>query len=142
MSDLAFGQNLTSRATGFAQQNRVYTPQGTDFGAQEIQRQSTATANFQAEAQCEMQAVDARQTSLQQFIGRVQNSSDLQMTGAIQNRLQLEQAFLANERAKLQAMTMNISLANRVDQQRAQESDRQAADQWQARTNSVWSVQW
>lgn len=141
-SDLGFGQNLMGRAAGLAQQNRVYTPQGTDFGAREIQRQSNATANFQSEAQCEMQAVEARQASLQAFINREDNSKDLQSTGAIQNRLQLEQSFLANERAKLQALTMNIVLASRVDQQRMGESDRQDADNWRTNTNSAWGTQW
>lgn len=142
MSGLTFGTGQSAGSQQYLNQNRYYTPQGSDFEAQEMQRRAQATANFQAEAQAEMDAVEQRRAGLEQLLPTIDTAPDAQTSLAIQNRVAEEQGFISNERLRISALQVQLAQADRVDQQRAQEAGRQAAEDWEQKTSSAFGAQW
>ncbi|NOG73912.1 type IV secretion system protein [Roseicella sp. DB1501] len=111
-------------------QNRVYAPQGTDWAAQEMQRRAQATANVQAIALQQMQATEGRIAGLQQLEAEIDRQPDLQAVNALNGRIASEQTFLAAQQQQLLQLQVLQRAQDQVDAQRAEERQRQSAEQW------------
>lgn len=118
---------LTSALMG---QNRVYAPQGTDWTAQEMQRRAQATANVQAIAYQQMQATEGRIAGLRQLEAEIDGQPDLQAVSALNGRIASEQTFLAAQQQQLLQLQILQRAQDQVDAQRAEERQRQSAEQW------------
>ena len=125
---LAFGSQLSSGAAQFLNQNNVYTPQGDDFAALEMQRQAKATANLQAEAQMGRDRADERIASINELESCIDGQPDIQASVALQSRVQTEQLFLTNEQANVARLQLTQQLGARVDTQRAEQNGRKEAE--------------
>ena len=132
MPGLTFGSQSSAGAVQFFAQNHFYTPQGTDFEAQEIQRQQQATANIQAEAYAGMQRADQRVASLQELQANIQDQPDVTAVSAVEAHIQSEQAFLANETTNVQRLQLMEATQSRVDQEREEQAGRKDAEEWGA----------
>lgn len=126
------GTNLGSfsgTAQQFLQQNQVYAPQGSDPAALAMNQQAQATAGIQAMAYQNLQATQARMQQLPAIQQQLDGAQTVQDVAAVNNRLQVEQQFVATQQAQAQ----NLSLLQQAQQQAAQQQDqqraRQAADQ-------------
>jgi hypothetical protein len=129
---LNFGQTLSAPGTPFYTQNHVYTPQGNDWNAQEMQRQEYATANLQGEAQTGMATAAQRLAALVQLENSIPSQPDVQATAAMNARIDAEKMYLANETTNVQRLQMLLHTQQAVDQQRAEQNGRQQAEQWNA----------
>ena len=125
---MAFGSGITSQGQQFYNQNHVYTPQGTDFAAQEMQRRQAATANMQGEVLTGLQASDQRITELGELQSDIENNDDPTYLAATAAHIQSEQTFLANEQTKIQRLQLMQGAQAQVDQQRAEQNARKEAE--------------
>jgi type IV secretion system protein VirB5 len=130
MPGLNFGSGLTSGGSSFYGQNHVYTPTGTDWQAQELQRRQVATANIQGESQTGMTQIAARIASLAQLEASIQSQPDVTAVAAVNARINAEHAYLANESNNVSNLRLLQQSQATVDQQRAEQHDRQQAEQW------------
>ena len=137
---IANGGTVAAGTSGFLQTNRVYTPTGTDFEAQEMQRRQQAYANLQAMALTGMQRAEERRDSFQEFVAAAGTQPDTQASASLQNRIQLEQAMLANEQEELTHIRVMAQMQASVDAEREQEAGRQASEAWAAKTAGAWST--
>jgi hypothetical protein len=129
---LTYGTHLSGAGTAFYNQNHYYTPEGTDFAAQEMKRREMATANFQGEAQTSITAINARLAGLNQLQASIPAQADVTAVAAINARIASEQNFLANETSHVQQLALLQQTQQRVDQQRAEQHGRQQLDEWAA----------
>lgn len=131
---MTFGSGLAGQGQQFYNQNHVYTPQGDDFAAQEMERKQRATANMQAEVQAGLQASDDRIAMLGQLQSDIEDgtNTDAVYLAAVQAHIQSEQTFLANEQTKIARMQLAQATQASVDQQRAEQHARQEAEEMHA----------
>jgi Type IV secretion system proteins len=128
---IASGTNLGS-VSGLAQQfantNRYYQPPGTDSMAQEMQRQAQATAGVQALAYQNLQATQARMNQLPALQTQLDGAKNVQDVAAVNNRIQVEQQFVATQQAQAQQLQLLQQAQQQVNDQRLQQRQRQDAD--------------
>src|SRR5690348_14095895 len=127
-----YGSILSGYGQQFYNQNHVYTPEGDDWTAQEMQRRQYATANLQGETQAGLQRAADRLASLTELENSIPAQPDVQAVSAINARINSEHMYLANEQANMQRLALLQETQARVDQQRAEQHGRQEADQWDA----------
>lgn len=125
---MAFGAGLQGQAQRFYTQNHVYTPQGSDFAAQEMERKQEATANMQGEVQTGMDVADERVSMLNEMLYDIQNNDDPTYLAAAQAHIQAEQSFLANEQTRIARLQLVQATQAQVDQQRAEQNARREAE--------------
>jgi hypothetical protein len=135
-----FGSSLSPAGSTFYSMNHVYTPQGNDFAATELQRRQIATANLQGEAATGMQQIAARIASLAQLENSIQTQPDVTAAAAITARINAEHLYLANESNNISQLQLLMAAQDHVDQQRAEQHDRQQLEQWgqAAATQAGW----
>jgi hypothetical protein len=135
-----FGSNLSGAGQQFYNQNHVYTPQGNDFAATELQPRQIATANLQGEAATGMQQIAARIASLAQLESSIQTQPDVTAAAAITARINAEHLYLTNESNNVSHLQLLMATQDHVDQQRAEQHDRQQLEQWgqAAATQAGW----
>lgn len=124
----------------YLQTNTYYTPNGTDPGAQELIRRQQATAGIQGMATDALNSLEQRAASLKEFLGSIASSPDIQQTAAINARLQLEQNYVAAQQAQATNLMTLAASQQAVAQNRAEEMAQKDAADWQAKTESAWSM--
>ncbi len=129
---MAFGSGMQGQAQRFYDQNHVYTPQGSDFAAQEMERKQEATANMQGEVQTGMDVADERVSMLNEMLYNIQDNDDPTYLAAAQAHIQSEQSFLANEQTKIARLQLVQATQAQVDQQRAEQNARKEAEDMHA----------
>jgi type IV secretion system protein VirB5 len=127
---LNFGSNLSAAGQPFYNQNHVYTPTGTDFAAMELQRRQMATANIQGEAQTVLTTISQRVASLAQLEASIVSQPDVTAVAAINARINSEHMYLTNETNHVSNLQAMLQTQQAVDQQRAEQHDRQQAETW------------
>lgn len=130
MPGLTAGSSLTSAGQPFFNQNNLFTPQGTDFAATEMQRQQTATANIQGEAQTGMTRIAQRIASLTQLAGSIQTQPDVTAVAATSARISAEHLYIANEGNNISNLQLMSNMQQQTSQQRAQQNSRMQTEQW------------
>ena len=106
--------NIGSLAQQFYSLNKVYIPTGTDFGSTQIQQGANATANFEAIATQNLQALEAREQALPQIQNQLNSATTIQQVGSIQARLAAEQNYVQAQQAQAQNLQL---LAYEEDEQ-------------------------
>lgn len=141
---LTYGQSRGAGADAFVNQNRYADPTGDDFEAQEIRRRQLATANVQAEALRGMRAAEQRRAGLDQLLAEVDRTGgrDIQAAQALGNRVNIEQAYVANERDNLARLAVLQRAQEQVSRQREQERYRSEAEDWQRRSAGAFERAW
>ena len=132
MPNMNYGSNLSGAGQQFYDQNHYYTPQGSDWTAQEMQRRQYATANLQGEAQTGLTTIQARLASLTELETSIPAQPDIQATAAFNARINAEKMYLANETNHVQNLQLLQQTQARVDQQRAEQHGRKEAEDWAA----------
>jgi hypothetical protein len=124
-----FGSNLSGAGQQFYNQNHVYTPQGNDFAATELQRRQIATANLQGEAATGMRQIAARIASLAQLESSIQTQPDVMAAAAITARINAEHLYLTNESNNISHLQLLMATQEHVDQQRGEQFGRMQEEQ-------------
>ena len=133
---LNLGSTLSGAGQQFFNQNRVYTPQGTDFNSTELLRRQQATANMQAEAQNGMDRAQQRLAGLDELVVAIPNQPDIAATSALQARIQAENTFLANEQSNVARLQLVQQTQGQVDQQRQEQNDLRGIEEWRQKSLS------
>jgi Type IV secretion system proteins len=120
--------SVSSLAQQFANTNRYYQPPGTDDMAQEIQRQAQATAGVQALAYQNLQATQARMNQLPTLQAQLDGATNVQDVAAVNNRIQVEQQFVATQQAQAQQLQLLQQAQQQVNDERLEQRQRQDAD--------------
>jgi hypothetical protein len=136
MPGLTAGSSLTSAGQPFFNQSTVYTSQGTDFASTEMQRQQTATANIQGEAQTGMTRIAQRIASLTQLAASIQTQPDVTAVAATNARISAEHLYIANEGNNIANLQLMSNMQQQTNQQRAQQNSRMQTEQWGSATSA------
>jgi Type IV secretion system proteins len=96
--------------------------------AQEMQRQAQATAGVQALAYQNLQATQARMNQLPALQTQLDGAKNVQDVAAVNNRIQVEQQFVATQQAQAQQLQLLQQAQQQVNDQRLQQRQRQDAD--------------
>jgi hypothetical protein len=75
-----------------------------------------------------------------EFLDKIGGSPDIQQTAAINARLQLEQNYVAGQQTQAANLMTLATAQEAVTQNRAEEIARKDAADWQAKTESSWSM--
>jgi Type IV secretion system proteins len=123
------GGNLANLAQQYLGQNRVYQPQGTDFEAGQLSASANSTAEIEAIATQNLQALQARATALTQIQNQLNSASTIQQVASIQARLAAEQNYVQIQTA--QAENLRILAAARIEteDEAQQQAERQSEEQ-------------
>lgn len=128
VTGLMSGGQLGSLARGFLQQNRVYAPDGRDFGAQEMGRTAHSIANAQGLADGLYRSASARIEALRGLEGMLAGAPDAKAVADIQARIAAEQTYVQAQQVQAQALTMWQQAQGRNEQQRREEQSRSEID--------------
>ncbi|MBP2300911.1 type IV secretion system protein [Azospirillum picis] len=128
----AFG----SAARGQLERNRVYSPDGADFQAQEMQRTATSVAGAQAMAGRLYQSAADRVTALQGLEGALASAADAKAVADLGARIGAEQAYIQAQQVQAQALLLWQQAQTRNQDQRVQERRRQSIDALIAETKA------
>jgi len=123
------GGNLANLAQQYLAQNQVYQPKGTDFQAGQLRDRANSTAEIEAVATQNLQALQARARALAQIQDQLNSASTIQQVASIQARLLAEQNYVQIQTA--QAENLGILAAARVEtvDQAQQQAERQSEEQ-------------
>jgi Type IV secretion system proteins len=123
------GGNLANLAQQYLGQNRVYQPQGTDFEAGQLSASANSTAEIEAIATQNLQALQVRATALTQIQNQLNSASTIQQVASIQARLAAEQNYVQIQTA--QAENLRILAAARIEteDEAQQQAERQSEEQ-------------
>lgn len=109
---------------------RSFQSQGTDFSATEMTRRAQRLGNVQAAALQGMQQSEQRIAGLRELMGEIDGQPDIQASAALNNRIQAEHALLSAQQQQLAQLQMMASVQQQGDLLRAEEAQRQSAEQW------------
>lgn len=123
------GGQLGSLYTGSLYNNRVYTPSGADFQAQQMRQNAQGLAGVQALAQQSYQAAAARLQELHALQARAAVASDPKEVADLQLAVERVQAEAASQQQQLQTIELQTRVQEQVMRQRQAEADRQGIDQ-------------
>lgn len=117
-------------AASILQGNRVFSATGGDWSATELNRRAQGLANIQAVAYQQMQASEQRLAGLQELMDEVDAQPDMQASAALGNRIAAEQTFLSAQQQQLTQLQILQRSQEQVDMLRAEERQRQSAEQY------------
>jgi type IV secretion system protein VirB5 len=129
--------NLGSMANNLQSMNQLYQPQGNDPTAQELRRRDASAADTQAMAMQMLQASQERLGSLRAIQDQLDGATDIKAVGDIQARLAGETAIASQQAAQAQQLAMLAQAQQAVDQNRADQAARQAAETWASHTQPL-----
>jgi len=109
---------------------RFFQSQGTDFSATELTRRAQRLGGIQAAAMQGMQQSEQRIAGLRELMAEVDGQPDIQASAALNNRIQAEHALLSAQQQQLAQLQMMASVQQQGDILRAEEAQRQSAEQW------------
>lgn len=122
------GGQLNSMARRYLDQNRVYTPGGQDFGAQEMGRSAQSIANAQGLADGLYRSATGRIEALRQLEDMLTDAPDIKAVADIQARILAEQTYVQAQQVQAQALMMWQQSQGRNEQQRREEQSRSELD--------------
>jgi type IV secretion system protein VirB5 len=120
--------NLGSTAQGYLNQNRVYAPTGSDFQAQEMQRNAYSVAGTQAMASELYQSAANRVSALQGIEGQLAAAQDAKAVADLAARINAEQTYIQAQQVQAQSLAMWQQSQQRNQDQRQEEQRRQSID--------------
>jgi type IV secretion system protein VirB5 len=120
--------NLGSTAQGYLNQNRVYAPTGSDFQAQEMQRNAYSVAGTQAMASELYQSAANRVSALQRIEGQLAAAQDAKAVADLAARINAEQTYIQAQQVQAQSLAMWQQSQQRNQDQRQEEQRRQSID--------------
>lgn len=109
---------------------RFYQSQGTDFSATELTRRAQRLGGIQAAAMQGVRQSEQRIAGLRELMGEIDGQPDVQASAALNNRIQAEHALLSAQHQQLQQLQMMAAVQQQGDLLRAEEAQRQSAEQW------------
>ena len=109
---------------------RFYSSSGTDFSATELTRRAQRLGGIQAAAMQGMHQSEQRIAGLRELMGEIDGQPDVQASAALNNRIQAEHALLSAQQQQLAQLQMMASVQQQGDLLRAEEAQRQSAEQW------------
>lgn len=119
---------LGSTAQSYLNQNRVYSPTGQDFQAQQMNRNATSVAGAQAMASELYQSAASHLQTLQGLESQLASASDAKAVADVQARIGMEQASFQAQQVQAQSLAMWQSAQERNQDQRNDEQRRQQVD--------------
>ncbi len=122
------GGSLTADAQAYRNRNRVYSPDGKDFAAQELGRNANGIANTQAMAARLYQSAASHIQALQTLEGQLATAPDTKTVADIQARISMEQASFQGQQVQAQSLAMLAQSEERNRDQRTDEVRRQQID--------------
>lgn len=122
------GGALGSNVQAYANQNRVYSPTGQDFRAQEMNRNATSVAGAQAMAAELYQSAASHIQTLQRLESQLSSAPDAKAVADIQARISMEQAVFQAQQVQAQSLAMWQEAQERNAEQRDDEMRRQQLD--------------
>lgn len=122
------GGSLGSNVQTYADQNRVYSPTGQDFQAQQMRRNATSIAGSQAMASELYQSAATHIQTLQSLEGQLSSAPDAKAVADIQARIGMEQAAFQAQQVQAQSLAMWQDAQQRNQEQRNDETRRQQID--------------
>jgi hypothetical protein len=123
----------TGGLAGSAQQManlRAFSSAGRDWNAQEMTRKAQRLGNIQAVALQQMRVSEQRIAGLRELMSEADAQPDIQASAALNNRIQAEHALLAAQQQQLTHLQMIARTEEQADLLRAEEMQRQSAEQW------------
>lgn len=123
------GGNLASLAQQYLGQNLIYQPKGTDFEAGQLRAGANATAEIEAVATQNLEALQAREAALAEIQGELDSASTIQQVASIQARLAAEDNYVEVQAA--QAENLRILAAEEIEARREaeREAERESEEQ-------------
>jgi hypothetical protein len=109
---------------------RFYSSTGTDFSATELTRRAQRLGNIQALALQGISQSERRINGLRELMGEIDGQPDIQASAALNNRIQAEHALLAAQQQQLAQVQLMARAQEQADLLRAEEAQRQSAEQW------------
>jgi len=122
------GGALGSDVQTYLNQNRVYSPSGQDFQAQQMNRNATSVAGAQAMAAELYQSAASHIQTLQGLEGQLSSAPDAKAVADIQARIGMEQAAFSAQQVQAQSLAMWQAAQERNQDQRNDEARRQQID--------------
>jgi len=119
---------LGSNVQAYINQNRVYSPTGQDFQAQQMNRNATSVAGAQAMAAELYQSAASHIQTLQGLEGQLASAPDAKAIADIQARIGMEQAAFQAQQVQAQSLAMWQEAQERNQDQRNDEMRRQQID--------------
>ena len=123
------GGNLGTLAQEYLGQNRVYQPQGTDFQAGRLRGSANSTAEIEAIATQNLQALQARATALTKIQDQLDSASTIQQVASIQARLAAEQNYVQIQTAQAANLRILAAARTATEDQAQQQAERQSEEQ-------------
>jgi type IV secretion system protein VirB5 len=120
--------SVGTAAQGYLNQNRVYSPGGQDFRAQQMNRNANSIAGVQAMASQLYESAATHLTALQGLEGQLAGAKDSKEVGDIQARIGMEQAAFQAQSVQAQSLAMWQQAAERSENQQRDEVRRQQID--------------
>lgn len=120
--------SLGTAAQGYLNQNRVYSPSGQDFRAQQMNRNANSIAGVQAMASQLYQSAATHLTALQGLEGQLASAKDSKEVADIQARIGMEQAAFQAQSVQAQSLAMWQQAQERNENQQRDELRRQQID--------------
>jgi type IV secretion system protein VirB5 len=117
-----------SAAQGYLNQNRVYSPGGQDFRAQQMRSNANSIAGVQAMASQLYESAATHLTALQGLEGQLAGAKDSKEVADIQARIGMEQAAFQAQSVQAQSLAMWQQAAERNENQQRDEVRRQQID--------------
>jgi type IV secretion system protein VirB5 len=122
------GTGSGSAAQDYLDRNRVYSPTGQDFRAQQMNRNATSIAGVQAMAGELYQSSASHITALQGLDGQLAGANDTKAVADIQARIGMEQAAFQAQSVQAQSLAMWQQAQERSENQQRDEVRRQQVD--------------
>lgn len=119
---------LGSTAQSYLNQNRVYSPTGQDFQAQQMNRNANSVAGAQAMASQLYQSAATHIQTLQGLESQLASATDAKAVADIQARIGMEQASFQGQQVQAQSLAMWQAAQERNQDQRNDEQRRQQVD--------------
>jgi len=123
------GGNLANLAQQYLGQNRVYQPKGTDFEAGRLNASANSTAEIEAVATQNLQALQARATALTKIQDQLDSASTIQQVASIQARLAAEQNYVQIQTAQAENFRILAAARTETEDQAQQQAERQSEEQ-------------
>jgi Type IV secretion system proteins len=123
------GGNLSNLAQQYLQQNRVYQPQGQDFEAGRLRAGANSTAEIEAVATQNLEALQARATALTQIQDQLNSAGTIQQVASIQARLAAEQNYVQIQTAQAENLRILAAARMQTEDEAQQQAERQSEDQ-------------
>jgi Type IV secretion system proteins len=123
------GGNLANLAQQYLQQNRVYQAQGTDFEAGRLNASANSTAELEAVATQNLQALQARAAALTQIQDQLNSANTIQQVASIQARLAAEQNYVQIQTAQAENLRILAAARIQTEDEAQQQAERQSEQQ-------------